>query len=239
MRNRIAIWLVLLGTLVAICPAGLRAQANLTTGRNYGALVQPSAGTANAQTVTPIPPWTSLLKNQICWQPSNSNTGATTLAVSGLTATAVTFNGSALASGMITSTAVACVIYDGTSFELQNSQVVSGSGTVGSGTSGDVTCYNATGTTVGNCPNLKDASGGQTVTSVALESKFLISNQGTAQTGGNIAITGWGTGAAVSAVGGYDNDGKFHHNSRHNAIAQSDDSHNVSGYVAGDANLLH
>jgi len=208
MKNRIAIYLMLLAmATLFVTPA--HGQGNLTTGRNYGALVQPGGGTANAQTVTPVPPWTSLLKNKICWQPTNSNTGATTLAVSGLTATAVTFNGSALTSGMITSTAVACVIYDGTSFELQNSQVVSGSGTVGSGTSGDATCYNATGTTVGNCPNLKDASGGQTVTSAALESKFLISNQGTAQTSGNVAITGWGTSAAVSAVGGFDNTERF------------------------------
>ncbi len=209
MRNKIAVLSVLLGTLIALFPGDLHAQGNLTTGRNYGALVQPSGGTANAQTVSPIPPWTSLLKNEICWTPAAANTGATTLAVSGLTATSITYLGGALTSGMLTATGVACVIYDGTSFELQNSQAVSGSGTVGSGTPGHLTCYNATGTTVGNCPNLKDASGGQTVTSVALESKFLISNQGTAQTSGNVAITGWGTGAAVSAVGGYDNTERF------------------------------
>lgn len=203
---------LLLVTIALLAMIGsAHAQTVLSTGRDYGPVVQPSGGTANAQTVSPIPPWTSLLENQICWVPTNANTTTTpTLAVSGLTAKTITKLGhTAVAANDLTTTAVACVIYDGTDFQLQNPQVVSGSGTVNSGTANQVACYASSGTAVSGCPNLTDTSGGQTVTSAALESKFTISNQGTAQTSGNIAITNWGSGAAVSAVAGYDNIERF------------------------------
>lgn len=193
--------------LLILCPLSAFAQGNFSGGRNYGPQYFNGAGTANAQTVAPIPPWTALSKNEICWLPSNANTTTTpTLAVSGLTATTITKLGhTALAANDITATAVACVIYDGTDFQLQNPQVVGGSGTVNSGTANQVGCYASSGTAISGCPNLTDTSGGQTVTTAALEAKFLIANQGTGQTSGNIAITNWGSGAAVSAVGGFDN----------------------------------
>ena len=85
-------------------------------------------GTANAQTVTLSPAITSLTAGlNVCWKPSNANTGTTpTLAVSGLTATTLVKAGGALAANDLITTAVACAIYDGTNFELQNPQTVSG-----------------------------------------------------------------------------------------------------------------
>lgn len=201
---------VTLATLLALVPTGtwVFAQSNLNTGRNYGPAYYNGGGTANAQTITPIPPWTALTKNMICWLPTAANTTTTpTLAVSGLTATVITKNGAApLAAGDLSTSQINCATYDGTEFQLSpGSGSLSGSGTVNSGTANKVTCYLSTGTAVSNCPNLTDTSGGQTVTTVAAEAKFFIANQGTAQTGGNVALTNWGSGAAVSAVGGFDN----------------------------------
>jgi hypothetical protein len=80
-------------------------------------------GTAQAQTATLVPAAPSLTAGlQVCWKPLAANTGAApTLAVNGLTATAITkFGAVALIANDIVTTTVACVIYDGTQFELQN-----------------------------------------------------------------------------------------------------------------------
>jgi hypothetical protein len=79
-------------------------------------------GTANAQTVTLSPAVSSMSAGMhVRWKPSNSNTGAATLAVNGLTATSITKCGTtALASGDLTSGVVADATYDGTQFQLQN-----------------------------------------------------------------------------------------------------------------------
>lgn len=92
---------------------------------NYAA----GGGTANAQTVTlsPAPSALSdLLGKQICWLPSNANTGSSpTLAVNGLTATTIkrftATNGLTFTIvGDIATTGIACAVYDGTEFVLQN-----------------------------------------------------------------------------------------------------------------------
>lgn len=82
-------------------------------------------GTAQAQTLTLSPAVTSLTNGlDVCWLPAAANTGSgPTLAVSGLTAkTIIKVGGAALAANDLTTTAIACAIYDGTSFELQNPQ---------------------------------------------------------------------------------------------------------------------
>lgn len=89
------------------------------------------AGTAQAQTVTLTPAATALTSGlSVCWKPTAANTGAApTLAVSGLTATAITKLGTtALVANDLTTTAIACAIYDGTQFELQNPQTASAGG---------------------------------------------------------------------------------------------------------------
>lgn len=88
-------------------------------------------GTANAQTAALTPPVTALTNGlQVCWLPSNANASTTpTLAVNGLTAkTIVKVGGAALAASDLTTTAIACAIYDGTNFELQNPQTTTASG---------------------------------------------------------------------------------------------------------------
>ena len=88
-------------------------------------------GTANAQTATLSPAATSLATGlEVKWKPSNANSGAATLAVNGLTATAITKCGTtALASNDLTTTAVAIATYDGPQFQLVNPQSAScGSG---------------------------------------------------------------------------------------------------------------
>ena len=91
-------------------------------------------GTANAQTATYSPAIGSLVAGlQLCWLPSNANTTTTpTFSPNSLTAkTIIKAGGSALVASDLTTTAVACVIYDGTSWELQNPQTgLAGTGTV-------------------------------------------------------------------------------------------------------------
>jgi len=79
-------------------------------------------GTANALTITPDPAFAALadlVGVPLRFVTSAANTGAVTLAVSGLTATAVTWpDATALASGDLPAGALAEVIYDGTAFRL-------------------------------------------------------------------------------------------------------------------------
>lgn len=91
-------------------------------------------GTANAQTATLAPAVTSLTTGlKVCWLPITANTTTTpTLAVNGLTATTIvkTPGNVALAASDLTTTAVACAVYDGTFFELQNPQTTGAGGGV-------------------------------------------------------------------------------------------------------------
>lgn len=108
-------------------------------------------GTGNAQTATYSPALTSLSTGtSVCWLPSNANSSTTpTFAPNGLTAKTITkVGGAALAANDIVTTAIACAMYDGTDWELQNPQTtgsgvtsVSGDGTIitNSGSSGSVT----------------------------------------------------------------------------------------------------
>lgn len=86
-------------------------------------------GTAQAQTATMVPPVASLANGlSLCWLPAAANTGAApTLAVNGLTAKPITKTGTtALVANDLTTSAIACAIYDGTEFQLQNPQTSSG-----------------------------------------------------------------------------------------------------------------
>ena len=87
-------------------------------------------GTAQAQTATLSPAVTSLTAGlSVCWKPTAANTAtAPTLAVNGLTATTITKvpNNAALVAGDVAAGTVACAVYDGTQFELQNPQSING-----------------------------------------------------------------------------------------------------------------
>ena len=123
-------------------------------------------GTAQAQTATLSPAIPALVagQTQLCWLPHAANSGpAPTLAVNGLAATAIVkVGGAALVASDITTTAVACAIYDGTSFELQNPQTVSGGATIAATTSalagdgaGNAVAVTGTGT---NCVHVDGTS---------------------------------------------------------------------------------
>lgn len=84
------------------------------------------AGTANAQTVTNATgfKWTALVTGErISFIPGVANTGATTLAVDGLTAKNVFNLGAALVGGELTTTIPVTAIYDGTQFNLVNTSI--------------------------------------------------------------------------------------------------------------------
>jgi len=85
-------------------------------------------GTAQHQTATYSPAIASLATGtQLCWLPIAANSGAgPDFAPNGLTAKTITKNGTAaLIANDITTTAVACAIYDGTRWQLQNPQTSS------------------------------------------------------------------------------------------------------------------
>lgn len=88
-------------------------------------------GAAQAQTITPSPAVAALtLGMNVCWLPTAANTGAgPTLAVSGLAAKPITKLGAAaLILNDINPPAIACALYDGTEFQLQNPQTATGGG---------------------------------------------------------------------------------------------------------------
>lgn len=85
---------------------------------SYGPTVT-SGGSANAQTLTYTIAPAALVRGQTySFIAGFTNTGATTLAVNGLTATSIKLNGLALVGGEITSGNVVTVSYDGTNFQL-------------------------------------------------------------------------------------------------------------------------
>lgn len=76
-------------------------------------------GTADAITLTLSPAITAYAAGQMFWfKAASANTGAVTLAVSGLAAKAVQINGAALIAGCIKANDLCVVIYDGTQFQL-------------------------------------------------------------------------------------------------------------------------
>lgn len=101
-----------------------------------------SGGTANAQTVTNTRQFGALFTGmRQSFIPGNTNTGAVTLAIDGLTAKNVFANGVAAIAGMLVAGTVAHVQYDGTQWQLLNPQRAAGSFTI--------TLTGMTGTTTG------------------------------------------------------------------------------------------
>jgi hypothetical protein len=97
-------------------------------------------GTANAQTVACTPANQTLVNMTVRWKPSVANTAATTLGVDGLTVKNLTKCGTtALASGDLTTAAVATATYDGTQFQLLNPQAATCGAAAGSLTPTSVT----------------------------------------------------------------------------------------------------
>ena len=112
----------------------------------------------NAQTATYTPALTSLVQGlSVCWLPEANNTAAATFSPNGLTATAIRkFGTTVLAANDLSTAALACAVYDGTYWELQNPQTTTGTGafvlatsptlvTPVLGTPASVTLTNATG----------------------------------------------------------------------------------------------
>jgi hypothetical protein len=131
-------------TASTVAPSASALGASDFTPAQYAA----GGGTAQAQTVTLSPAATALTAGlNVMWKPTAANTaGGPTLAVNGLTATAITKCGAtALIVGDLSTTAVAEVVYDGTQFQLINPQVTP-CGTLLTGTFAD----NETPT--GTCP---------------------------------------------------------------------------------------
>jgi hypothetical protein len=121
------------GSVPASGPVGssgsalIAANANVIHFSNYGT----GGGTAQAQTATLS---TSAGLNpgflQFCYLPSVANTGAAPTLNENSTGavTVVKYGGGALSAGDLSTTSVACVIYDGTNYELQNPATGSGGG---------------------------------------------------------------------------------------------------------------
>ncbi len=136
-------------------------------------------GSADAQTATYSPAATLTAGFSACWLPIAANATTTpTFAPNGLTAhTIVKAGGSALVANDLTTTAIACAIYNttGTRWELQNPQTVSGgaggvyfapssaSGTTYSGAGSPVPTAYAAGMQVAFYPDVAGSGGATTV----------------------------------------------------------------------------
>lgn len=84
-----------------------------------GTLLPTATGSANAQAVANSIPFKTLFTGMVQWfLPVAANTGATTLAIDGLTATNIFYNGAALEGGELSTTIPVIVKYDGTQFNL-------------------------------------------------------------------------------------------------------------------------
>jgi hypothetical protein len=97
----------------------------ITGGATKSAIQQQSytyaaeSGSANAYSVTLSPAPSIVAGSKVVFKATNANTGASTLAVNGGSATAIKKNGStALASGDIAAGQVVEVVYDGTNFQI-------------------------------------------------------------------------------------------------------------------------
>lgn len=80
-----------------------------------------TGGVANAYTLTPNPAWTTSISSAIryiVFTPHVTNTGATTLNISGTGVTAVQYKGSPLVGGELVANVEAIAVFDGTVFEL-------------------------------------------------------------------------------------------------------------------------
>ena len=116
-------------------------------------------GTANAQTVTLSPAIAGYTAGtSVCWLPIANNTTTTpTLNVNGLGAKTIIKTGAnPLIGGDIATTSIACAIYDGTHFELQNPQTAGGgTGTVTSFSAGNLSpLFNTSVATASSTPVL-------------------------------------------------------------------------------------
>lgn len=162
-------------------------------GVNYVA----GSGTANAQTAAYSPAITALVNGlDLCWLPAAANTTTTpTFAPNALTAKTITkVAGAALVASDLTTTAIACAIYDGTNWELQNPQT-SGSGV--SSVTGSAPISSSGGATPAiSCPTCATAaSGGSMTTSGAFGITFTATaaTAVTLPTSGTLAVLGLNT----------------------------------------------
>lgn len=88
----------------------------------------PDSGAANAYAVTPVPAITSYVAGQaVMLKPANANSGAATLAVSGLTAKNIKLpDGTNPGANAMLTTGIYTLVYDGTNFILTNPAITGG-----------------------------------------------------------------------------------------------------------------
>jgi len=124
-------------TSLAVTPQDLRAFSQVVFESLAG------GGTANAQTATPTIAWTALTDGSIVsWVPSNANTGATTLAVSGLTAKDLKRpGGGACVGGELSTSSIAIAQYDATLDNYTLLNPASNGGITGLGTVSPRLCH--------------------------------------------------------------------------------------------------
>lgn len=92
-----------------------------------------AGGTADALTITPSPAITAYAAGQVFrFIAASNNTGAATIAISGLTTKALQKNGSALSADDIVSGKIYEIIYDGTQFQIEQISEASFSAAVAS-----------------------------------------------------------------------------------------------------------
>lgn len=156
-------------------------------------------GTSNTYVIAPSPAITAYAAGQeFTFNPGNTNTGASTLAVNGLTAKNITKNGTnpPIAGDIVAGTLIT-VMYDGTEFQLMSPSAIIAAAVKSGGTGSDGALSITSGTTTvsaSSAPYLE-----KNYTNVSITSTGNLSFSTPATTGTTVAIFIQGTGTVTTS----------------------------------------
>ncbi|GGA79531.1 hypothetical protein GCM10011507_33450 [Edaphobacter acidisoli] len=175
--------------------ADLAARGTITAAQQQGYIYGADTGTANAYAVTLSPAPTIIAGSIVVIKIANANTGASTLAVNGGTATSIKKQGStSLASGDLAAGQIAALVFDGTNWQLVG---ISGGGSSGiTQLTGDVNAGPGSGSQAATLASSGVTAGSYTSANITVDAKGRV----TSASNGSASLY-FGQGDAVASSG--------------------------------------